>query len=48
MKKFSSPAQMFSDNLKKYLKRAGIVVVSMSLGAATFITISSDKARCYQ
>lgn len=47
MKKFSSPAQMFSDNLKKYLKRAGIVVVSMSLGAATFITISSDKATVY-
>lgn len=47
MKKFSSPAQMFSENLKKFLKRAGIVVVSVSLGAATFITISSDQATVY-
>lgn len=47
MKKFSGSAQMLSDNLKKYLKRAGIVVVSMSLGAASFITISSDKATVY-
>lgn len=47
MKKFSSPAEMFSEKLAKYLKRAGIVVVSLSLGAATFITISSDKKTVY-
>jgi 3D (Asp-Asp-Asp) domain-containing protein len=38
---------MLSKNLKKYLKRAGIVAVSAALGTATFITISSDKATVY-
>ena len=47
MKKSLSSAQILSDNLKKYLKRAGIVVASAALGTATFITISSDKATVY-
>lgn len=47
MKKSLSSAQILSDNLKKYLKRAGIVVASTAFGMATFITISSDKATVY-
>ncbi len=47
MKKFSSSTQMFSENLKKYLKRAGVVVVSTSLGVASVITISSDEANLH-
>ena len=44
MKKFSSSAQMLSENLKKYLKRAGIAVVTTSLGIASVITVASDDS----
>jgi 3D (Asp-Asp-Asp) domain-containing protein len=47
MKKFSSSTQMFSENLKKYLKRAGIVVVTTSLGIASFVTINADETRVH-
>lgn len=44
MKKFSSSSQMLSENLKKYLKRAGIIVVTTSLGVASVITVASDES----
>ena len=47
MKKFSSSSQMFSENIKKYLMRAGIVVVSTSLGVASFVTLASDESRVH-
>ena len=47
MKKFSSSSQMFSENIKKYLMRAGIVVVSTSLGVASFVTLASDGSRVH-
>jgi 3D (Asp-Asp-Asp) domain-containing protein len=47
MKKFSSSTQMFSENLKKYLKRASIVVVTTSLGVASLVTISTDETKVY-
>ena len=47
MKKFSSSSQMFSENLKKYLKRAGIAVVSTSLGVASVIAFASDESKIH-
>ena len=47
MKKFSSSSQMFSENLKKYLKRAGIAVVSTSLGVASVIAFASDESKLH-
>lgn len=45
MKKFSSSAQMLTENLKTYLKRAGIAAVTVSLGLASVITLVSDEAK---
>ena len=47
MKKFSSSSQMFSENLKKYLKRAGIAVVTTSFGVASFVTLAADESRVH-
>ncbi len=44
MKKFSSSSQMLMENLKKYLKRAGITVVTVSFGIASVITLVSDES----
>ncbi len=44
MKKFSSSSQMLMENLKKYLKRAGITVVTVSFGVASVITLVSDES----
>lgn len=44
MKKFTDSSKMLSAKLKKYLKRAGIAVVAVAVGVATYITISTDDS----
>ncbi len=47
MDKFSSPAKMFKSNLFKYLKRAGITVLSLALVLTSMITVAKDEALSY-
>ncbi|MBP3325838.1 MAG: 3D domain-containing protein [Coprococcus sp.] len=44
MKKFTDSSKMLSAKLKKYLKRAGIAVVVVAVGVATYITVSTDDS----
>ncbi len=47
MSSFSSPSKMFSANLKKFLKRAGITVLTASIILSSAVTMAKDETVSY-